>query len=243
MHTISWATQPHDRDNVPFPGRPWVTYALMLAIMLVMSAEIIVSKHSTQIDAMLHTYGLVSSDFRWTDSGSYVPLVTFNFLHSSGRHFASNAIIMLFACAAVERHAGRRATLFVWLIGGIASGIAHLFIMPDAALALVGASGAISAIIGAAFVLGWCWALPVRLRRSGRTFFRIPLPAVTAIWVTFQAMSFISAKPHLEAGATVATWVHLAGFAFGALAAGALCLYRLHDAHRQIPLPVSAAGD
>jgi membrane associated rhomboid family serine protease len=107
------------------------------------------------------------------------------------------------------------------------AGVAHVFIMPDATRSLVGASGAISAMLGAAAVIGWRWALPVRLWRAGRTFFTIRLPAVTAIWVTFQAVSFASAGPHLAAGSTVATWVHLAGFAFGALVAGIWRLLRV----------------
>lgn len=210
--------------SVRFPGRPWVTYGLMLAIMAVMCLEAVVAVNLAHLEAMVNTYGLVSSDFQWSDPAAYIPLVTFNFLHSSGRHFGGNAIIMLFVCAAVERHAGRRATLFVWLVGGVASGIAHLVVMPDTSQSLVGASGAISAMLGAAFVIGWRWALPVRFRRSGRTFFHIPLPAVTAIWVAFQAVSFVRTIPNLSDDATIATWVHLAGFAFGVLAAGILCL-------------------
>lgn len=225
-------TQPRP-DGVRFPGRPWVTYLLMLAIMLVMFAEIAVASSASNIEAMLHTYGLVSTDFRWTDPGSYFPLVTFNFLHSSGRHFGGNAIIMLFACAAVERHAGRKATLSVWLLGGVVAGIAHLLIMPDTDRSLVGASGAISAMLGAAFVIGWHWSLPVRVRRGGRTFMRIPLAVVTAIWVGFQAVSFARVDTQMAADSSVATWVHLAGFAFGVVAAGVIILYEQRSRHYQ----------
>lgn len=231
--TISTATR---HNGVRFPGRPWVTYGLMLAIVAAMCIEIFVATNAHNLETMLQTYGLVSSEFSWSDPAAYIPLVTFNFLHSSGRHFAGNAIIMLFACAAVERHAGRRATLFVWLVGGVVSGIAHLFIVPDTTGSLVGASGAISAMLGAAVIIGWRWALPARFRRAGRTFFTIPLPVVTGIWVAFQAVSFASVAPQLSAGATVATWVHLAGFAFGALVAGILCLYRLrHPGQHALP--------
>lgn len=238
--TISTAIR---RDTVRFPGRPWVTYGLMLAVMAAMCIEMLVALDAQALESMLHTYGLVSAEFSWSDPAAYVPLVTFNFLHSSGGHFAGNAIIMLFACAAVERHAGWRATLFVWLVGGVVAGIAHLFIMPDTAQSLVGASGAISAMLGAAAIIGWRWALPVRFRRTGRTLFTIPLAAVTAIWVTLQAISFASVGQHLSAGSTVATWVHLAGFAFGALVAGILCLYRLRHPDRQLQSQYSFAGD
>lgn len=223
MQATTWEAARH--NSVRFPGRPWATYGLMLAIIVAMCIEILVATNARNLDIMLQTYGLVSSEFRWGDPASYIPLVTFNFLHSSSAHFAGNAIIMLLACAAVERHAGRKATLFVWLIGGVAAGVAHLFVMPDTTQSLVGASGAISAMLGAAIIIGWRWALPVRVRRAGRTFFTIPLPAVTAIWVAFQAVSFASAAPNLSAESTVATWVHLAGFAFGVLVAGVLSLY------------------
>ncbi len=241
MQAMTWAAP--RRDTLRTPGRPWGTYSLLLAIMLTMCLEAVVATDLHNLETMFATYGLVSSEFTWTDPASYVPLVTFNFLHSSGQHFGGNAIIMLFACAAVERHAGRRATLLVWFLGGIVGGIAHLFILPDTSQTLVGASGAISAMLGAAFVIGWRWALPVRFRRTGRTFFSIPLPAVTAVWVAFQAYGFVKVVPHLSDGPTVATWVHLASFAFGVLAAGILCLRGMHNPGPRSRQQYPPAGD
>lgn len=241
MQAISWTIPRH--DAVRYPGRPWVTYALMLAILVVMCVEIAVARSSSNLESFFNSFGLVSSEFQWSNPAAYIPLFTFNFLHSGGEHFAGNAIVMLFACASVERHAGRRATLFVWVIGGVVAGAAHLFVMPDTARSLVGASGAISAMIGAAFIIGWRWALPVRFRRGGRTFFSIPLPAVVAIWVAFQAFSFIQVEANLMAGSSVATWVHLAGFTFGVLVAGVLSFYRLRDPAKPSQPEYSLAGD
>lgn len=214
----------------------------MLAVMAVMCIEIAVARNGGNLESMFNTFGLVSPRFQWSEPTSYVQLVTFNFLHSSGGHFASNAIVMLFACAAVERHAGWRATLCVWIVGGAVAGLSHILYLPDTAGSLVGASGAISATIGAAFIIGWRWALPVRFRRAGRTFFSIPLPVITAIWVAPQAMSFMRLESNGLAASSVATWVHLAGFAFGVLAAGILSLCRPRDPRKRSGPRHSPAG-
>lgn len=206
--------------------RPWATYALLYAVVAVMSVQVFLATQSDRLAAFVKTYGLTSTEVVWSNPASYLPLMTFNFLHSDARHFAANAIVMLFACAAVEKHAGRRATLIIWVAGGVVSGLAHLVIFPDSTRSLIGASGAISAMLGVAFVLGWRWALPVKLWAGRRQLFAIPLPAVMTIWLLFQVNSVARLAISGTGTGGVATWVHLAGFAFGMLCAGVLLLSR-----------------
>jgi len=243
MQAVSfWRPVAHRTSTPKTTQRPWATYSLMLGILLAMTVEILVELQGANFVAFMHTWGLVSADFSWTNPLTWVPLVTFNFLHSGARHFAGNTIMMLFAGAAVEKHAGRRATLFIWLVGGIAGGLAHLLVFPDATIALVGASGAIAAMLGAAVVIGWRWALPVRLWCGRRVLFSIPLPVVTGIWLAFQIYGFIRFAVLNPQASGVATWVHLAGFAFGALAALALSYWKQRSPGLT-PAPVASAGD
>lgn len=228
----------------PAHARPWTTYLLMLAVVAVMVAEMLIWRQGLDLASFLHSYGLVSADFSWTDPQSYLTLVTFNFLHSGGHHFAGNALIMLLAGVAVERYAGTKATLTIWMAGGIVGGLAHLMIFPDASRSLVGASGAISALLGAAIVIGWGWALPAKLWPGRRVLFHIRLPAVCGIWVAFQIYGALQLYSGSIASPTVATWVHLAGFAFGAVAAAVLLVTRQRDMQPvPAPRPLAASGD
>lgn len=241
MQATTWGTR--DAASAYTPRRPWATYLLMLALIGAMYGEVMAIHLGYDPNALFQKYGLVSSSFSWTDPSTYLPLLTYNLLHSSAMHFGGNAVIMLFACAAVEKYAGLKATLFIWLAGGIMAGITHLLILPDASKALVGSSGAIAAMFGAAFVISWHWALPVRLWHGRRKLFSIPLPVVMTIWLGFQTYGFIKLAPRLEEVAVVATWVHLAGFAFGVVAAIALCLHEPQRAAQPCASHVLPTGD
>jgi membrane associated rhomboid family serine protease len=212
-----------------------MTYLLMVSICLVMSFEILLSQTTTNAQEFVNAFGLVSGDFSWTNPSSWLQLVTFNFLHSSSHHFVVNAYVMLIAGVAIERHCGPRAMLFVWLAGGMASGIVHLMVFPDTDRSLIGASGAICALLGAALVVGWHWGLPVRFRLGGRTYFRVRLPAVIGVYMALQVYGLFNMANSTLASTSVATWVHVGGFGFGVLAALALLVIRRTTS----PAPVS----
>lgn len=209
----------------PTYARPWMTYLLMVSICVVMMIEVLLAQ-SANAQAFVNSFGLVSSNFRWTDPGSWLQLITFNFLHSGSKHFMVNAYVMLLAAAAIERHCGGRAMLFVWLAGGAASGIVHLMVFPDTERSLIGASGAICALLGAVLVVGWHWGLPVKLRRGGRTFFQVRLPAVIGLYMAGQIYGVVHVLNGQIANPSVATWVHVGGLVFGIAAGIALLTYR-----------------
>ena len=215
----------------------------MFAIMSVMAAEVVIWRQGLGLAAFLDSFGLLSAEFSWTDPHSYLTLVTFNFLHSGSAHFASNALIMLVSGVAVERYVGRKATLAIWMAGGIFAGLIHLLIFPEASNVLVGASGAISALLGVAIVIGWKWALPVKLWPGCRVLFRIRLPAVCGIWVAMQVYGALQVYSGNIASPTVAAWVHLAGFAFG-VAAGTLILGGQRSVHSaDVSQRLATSGD
>jgi membrane associated rhomboid family serine protease len=234
----------NDAVTHPVAARPWATYLLMLAVLSVMCIEIIILRRGLDLAGFLHAFGVVSADFTWTNPQSWVTLLTYNFLHSGGRHFAGNAIIMVVAGIAVEKYLGRRTTLLIWVAGGIVGGLAHLLIFPDAARSLVGASGAISAMLGAAMVIGWHWGLPVKLWPGTRVLFHIRLRVVTGIWLAGQLYGIARLATGTLASHSVATWVHLASFAFGAAVVGAILLYRaMSDLPAPHPALTGSSGD
>lgn len=220
--TMRW--WPLLRSHAPVESRPWTTYVLLAAVIAIMFVEIGILRLGMDLGAFMYAFGLVPADFSLADPATYFPLITFNFLHASARHFAINAIVLLLAGAAVEKKLGWRTTLFIWMTGGVASGILHLVIFPDSTRTLVGASGGVAALIGAALVLGWRWALPVKLWRGRRTLFHVPLPLVVFVWVGFQMYGTAQLFTGPASNLSVATWIHLGGFLVGAAVAGTLGL-------------------
>jgi membrane associated rhomboid family serine protease len=228
----------------PVVARPWTTYLLMFSILAVMCVEIMILRRGMDLAGFLQSFGIVSADFSWSNPQSWVTLLTYNFLHSGGRHFAGNAIIMVIAGIAVEKYLGRQMTLLIWIAGGIAGGLAHLLIFPDTTRALVGASGAISALLGAALIVGWQWALPVKAWPGTRVLFKIRLPVVTGIWLAGQFYNILKLHNSGLASHSVASWVHLASFAFGAAVVGGIILYKAANARPQPLLQATvSSGD
>jgi membrane associated rhomboid family serine protease len=240
--TMRW--RPLPKLHMPVESRPWTTYALLAAVIAIMFVEIGIAQLGMNLRAFMYSFGLVSADFSWADPRTYFTLITFNFLHSSARHFATNAIILLLAGAAVEKRLGWRTTLSIWMAGGVASGILHLLIFPDSTRTLVGASGAISALIGATLVLGWHWSLPVKLWRGRGTLFHVPLPLIVLVWAGYQMYATAQLFHGPATDLTVATWIHLGGFFFGAAVAGTLHLTgRRGMVAVPFPQPGTPAGD
>lgn len=227
---------------IPRGPTSWFTVLLIVAIMLVMIAEIVMSHHNLR--RIIDTFGLHSNEADWMDPLFLITLVTNQFLHGSGGHFFFNMIILLLAGSTLEQRVGRRGTLGIWLFGGIFSNIAHVAFMPDAERALIGASGGIAALLGAVFVVSGGVGIPIRLWRGGRTLFTLTLPVAIGIWLTLQVVSFVQFLIVSPVPGT-AYWAHLAGFAFGAFVAVTLhttSAWRLSD-RSLVATETASAGD
>ena len=75
------------------------------------------------------------------------------FLHGGVIHLAGNMLYLFIFGAAVEMRFGHQRYLGFYLAAGIAGGLAMVFIDPASEVPVIGASGAIAAVLGAYFVL------------------------------------------------------------------------------------------
>ena len=101
--------------------------------------------HSLDIDQnLLYQYG---AQFGIQQTGEYWRLFTAMFLHFNIFHIGLNMLSLFFIGTAVELFYGKWRYLVIYLVSGIAGGIATLFLTPDALAA--GASGAIFGVFGA----------------------------------------------------------------------------------------------
>ncbi|PCI84612.1 MAG: rhomboid family intramembrane serine protease [Hyphomicrobiales bacterium] len=168
-------------------------------------------------DASVLGFGLVSSVF-WGDKilppgiynlGGDNTIVSYMFLHGGLMHLVSNMLILWVFGDNIEQALGRYRFLAFYIIGGMAAGYLHAWIMPSSDAPLVGASGAISAVSAAYLLLHpraklWLllfWVVPVK----------IPAWAAILAWFVYQLYASVTAG----ADAAVAWWAHIGGFIFG----------------------------
>ena len=208
------------RDNVPTRSRPLVTYALILANLLVWVLYQLPDLQGSVDELAYHPCEVENS---CPTVGEDWPLtsVTSMFMHGSWAHLLGNLLFLWIFGNNVEDALGKLRYLLFYLLGGFAATAAQTFVTlayasnADAAIPNVGASGAISAVLGAYLVL-----LP-RAKVLTVIFFvlrEIPAAFFLLVWFGFQLLDGGASIAHPEQGGGVAFFAHIGGFVFGALA-------------------------
>jgi membrane associated rhomboid family serine protease len=144
---------------------------------------------------------------------AFLPLVTSMFLHSGIAHIAGNMLFLWIFGDNVEDFYGHITYLFFYIVCGIGSGLLHVLFNLDSALPALGASGAISGVMGAYLIL-----YP-RSRILTLVFvFLVPIPAVIILgwWFVLQFLAGVSSLGMVPTGG-VAVWAHVGGFLLGML--------------------------
>ncbi|MBX6752814.1 MAG: rhomboid family intramembrane serine protease [Thermorudis peleae] len=147
----------------------------------------------------------------------YLTVITAMFLHSGWLHILGNMWYLWIFGDNVEDSMGHLRYLIFYLLGGIAAALTQTLAAPDSRVPMIGASGAISAVMGAYLVL-----YPGGLIRTLTFLGWIPLlfyvPALIwiGIWFVLQLFSGL-ASLGVETMATggVAYWAHIGGFIAG----------------------------
>lgn len=141
------------------------------------------------------------------------------FLHGSWGHIIGNSLYLWVFGNNVEDSMGRGRFVLFYLLTGVAAALAHLAVDPGSPVPTVGASGAISGIMGAYLML----YPKVRVRTYIPPIFLIHFPAwlVLILWFGSQVVSGLPELSPLrrEISGGVAVWAHVGGFVAGAVLA------------------------
>jgi membrane associated rhomboid family serine protease len=147
----------------------------------------------------------------------YTPLTSM-FLHGSWSHILGNGLFLWIFGNNVEDSMGRFRFLLFYLLCGLGAAAAQVFMNPASPVPMVGASGAISGVLGAYLVLYprvrvkiFLWIIIiVRL-------FYVPAYVVLLMWIGLQVLSALPqlspVNPEVSSG--VAVFAHIGGFAAG----------------------------
>ncbi len=203
------------RDVNPSGTIPYVTAGLIALNALVFLAEITAARPAE----LFMSYGLTPGVFvsSWRTGGvvshALVPLFTNLFMHAGWMHIAVNMLYLWIFGDNVEDRLGRAEFLVFYLITGIMASLAHVVVVPGSGVPLVGASGAISGLLGAyviCFPRARVWVLvffrPVEIRAAW----------FIGIWFALQLiLGVFDAKS--GGGGGVAYMAHIGGFVVGVI--------------------------
>lgn len=147
----------------------------------------------------------------------YLTIFTAMFMHGGFGHLFGNLLYLWIFGDNVEHRFGWKVFLGFYLTSGIAATFTQIMLNPDSMIPTLGASGAISGVLGAYMVL-----FP-RNKVYALFFFRIiTVPALVAIglWILFQVFSGWGALTAAgETGGGVAYGAHIGGFVAGVVMA------------------------
>lgn len=211
------------RDNNPVQRTPHVTWFLIAANVVVFTVEMMLGLYdrSLQFRQFLYWFGAIPAEIvpRLLRPTEWFPwpmgtLFSSMFIHGGFMHLAGNMLFLYIFGDNVEDELGHWRFLLFYLLTGLAGSAIHIALGPDSGVPMVGASGAISGIMGA-YIL-----LYPRARVMTLVFFffitivEIPAYWFLAIWFGIQFMGGLNSIGSSGLGG-VAFWAHVGGFMAG----------------------------
>jgi membrane associated rhomboid family serine protease len=151
-----------------------------------------------------------------TDPGRQISHVfTSMFLHGSWMHLIGNMWFLWVFGNNIEDSMGHARFVVFYLVCGVAAALLQVAFSPASPIPMVGASGAISGVMGAYLIL-YPRVRVFALVPIGFLFTTIALPAWTMLlyWAAIQFVSGLTGLAAEERGG-VAFWAHIGGFAAG----------------------------
>jgi membrane associated rhomboid family serine protease len=208
--------------NLRIPKTPWITYSIVAANVLI---HLIVTWNTDFVisDRVAHAFGFYPASF---GNLSAIPmLVTSMFLHGDLLHLFGNMVFLLVFGRQVENQLERINFLAFYLATGIAAALAHVVMQPNSSAPLIGASGAISGVLGAFFICNPRARItlvlePVLIYFLRRLIIRVPAWIFLPVWFFLQISFALKSR-----SSNIAFWSHVGGFSFGALLAIAVYAY------------------
>ena len=202
------------RDENPTSRAPLLTITLMAINVAVYLFQFNLSAPAEEL--FIFDYGLVPA---WlTGSATLQPppgfiprpltLVTSMFLHGGLLHLAGNLLYLWIFGNNVEDRLGPARFLAFYLMGGILAALAFVVTEPATMVPMIGASGAIAAVLGAYFVLYPRAKVVVLIWFFFFVnFVRVPAVLMLGLWLLFQVLGL--------GGEGVAWMAHIGGFVAG----------------------------
>ncbi len=211
------------KDDTPSGVKPYVTISLIAACSAVFLWQQSLGAPDGRravaalgaIPAVLLTDARLPPDLQWIPR--YGPLFTSMFLHGGWLHLAGNMLYLWIYGDNVEDGMGHARYLVFYLVCGVAAIGAQALSDPHSAYPVIGASGAISGVLGAYLLLfPRAKVLTLVLLPFFVTTLRLPAMLLLLLWFAVQLVSDLAIH---DGGSSVAFRAHIGGFLTGMLLA------------------------
>ena len=209
-------------DENDHAGVAFVSIGLIILNVLVFLLEISQPSEAA-LQSFVEGWGVVPREY---SSGADLPpqipapywatLLTSMFLHGGWGHLGGNMLFLWIFGDNIEHRAGHGRFLVFYLICGIAAGLAHIFFNSTSAIPTVGASGAISGILG-----GYLLLFP-RNRVYVMTWggvAAVPAVLMLGLWILLQFINGFGTVAATPETGGVAYLAHIGGFVAGMILA------------------------
>jgi rhomboid family protein len=204
-------------DREAGAGHGLVTYALVGLNVLAFFLEI--ARPAGALQAFVTAWGVVPREYSaGRDLAPLIPLpfwstlLTSMFLHGGWMHLGGNMLYLWIFGDNLEHRMGRVRFLVFYLLCGLAAGVAHIVFNSESGVPTVGASGAISGVLG-----GYLLLFPgnrVRVLMYGGIS-QVPAVVVLGMWIVIQVLNSAGAMARTADTGGVAYLAHVGGFAAG----------------------------
>lgn len=205
-------------DDNPVDHMPFINWTLIAACVVAYAWEFSLGEKG--MDAALAVLGFTPNSLSGGPVPSlvlgipaYLTILTSMFLHGGLLHIAGNMLYLWIFGNNIEEAMGHVKYALFYFACGIAAALAMLFIDASSDVPMVGASGAISGVLGA-YMLLYPRARVHVIIPLGIIFYPLWIRAVwvVGIWFAMQLVSAAFADPTLPG---TAFWAHVGGFAGG----------------------------
>ncbi len=208
------------RDNIRTRRFPVITVTLIAANVAVFLYQYLLVPESAQ--RIVFLYGLIPREL--TSGVMLVPhpfpvgvtLFTSMFVHGGLFHVAGNMLYLWIFGNNVEDAMGGVRFILFYLLGGLGAAFSQVLAGPSSPVPMVGASGAVSGVLGA-YLLLYPHARVLTLVTLGFFWRVVEIPAVIVLgfWIAVQVLNGVVTFNFQGGG--VAWFAHIGGFAAGML--------------------------
>ena len=209
------------KDDSPSALKPWVTLSLIVSCVCVFLWQRSLDAGSGRqavaalgaVPAVLLTDARLPADLQWIPR--FASPFTSMFLHGGWMHLLGNMLFLWIYGDNVEDAMGHARFLAFYLLCGVAAIFVQALANPDSPYPIIGASGAISGVLGAYLLLfPRARVLTLVLLPFFFTTLRMPVMLLLLLWFAVQLISDLAVS---DGGASVAFRAHIGGFLTGML--------------------------
>lgn len=197
------------KDTAPSRKFPFFTLLIIAANIAGFVYEI---RNYNQIELIINQYGFIPTQLFVFPHG-VISIFSSMFLHGGLLHILGNMYFLWIFGDNVESKLGHFRFLFFYIFCGVVAAGVHAYFNLNSTIPTVGASGAISGILGAYFIL-----FPAAtIVTSFLIFFRLNIPAFLYLGGWFALQLLAGLDPTATSKEGVAFWAHIGGFVAGAI--------------------------